>query len=169
MSAMDFDPETGYLYGTHDSHRNLILIDPETASFTTVAKLPLRAWGGTFPSVPAVITVTIDIKPGSDPNCFNNNGKGVIPVAIFGSESFSVEDIDPGSISLEGLPVKTVGKKGKLLAHYEDSNADGFVDLVVQIEDIDETFSQDGAVAALTGTLYSGARFKGEDTVCLKP
>jgi hypothetical protein len=29
--------------------------------------------------------VGIDIKPGSDPNCFNINGHGVIPVAILGS------------------------------------------------------------------------------------
>ena len=32
--------------------------------------------------------VEIDIKPGSDPNCFNNNGHGVIPVAILSSNNF---------------------------------------------------------------------------------
>ena len=32
--------------------------------------------------------VAIDIKPGSDPNCFNNDGHGVIPVAILSSTDF---------------------------------------------------------------------------------
>ena len=39
-----------------------------------------------------VLQVAIDIKPGSDPNCFNNNGNGVIPVAILGSASFDVAE-----------------------------------------------------------------------------
>lgn len=38
------------------------------------------------PTHPCVIEVTIDIKPRSYPNCFNVNGKEVIPVAILGSD-----------------------------------------------------------------------------------
>jgi hypothetical protein len=53
--------------------------------------------------VVVVVNVGIDIKPGSDPNCFNNDGHGVIPIAILGSETFDVSLIDPYSISLEGM------------------------------------------------------------------
>jgi len=88
------------------------------------------------------IEVDIDIKPGSYPNYFNNDGHGVIPVAILGEANFSVRDIDPGTVELEGLAVKAVGKSNKLLAHYEDVNTDGYEDLVVQIEDMDGVFNE---------------------------
>ena len=41
-----------------------------------------------------LVQVDIDIKPGSDPNCFNVNGNGVIPVAILGSANFDVTRVD---------------------------------------------------------------------------
>ncbi len=60
------------------------------------------------------LPVAIDIKPGSDPNCFNANGNGVIPVAILSSADFDVTLIDASTIELEGLAVRAVGKRGKL-------------------------------------------------------
>ncbi len=58
-----------------------------------------------------VTTVDIDIKPGSDPNCFNINGHGVILVAILGSETFDVTLVDPLSLSFGGLNVRVRGKR----------------------------------------------------------
>ncbi|MGE5892520.1 MAG: hypothetical protein ACM34I_00535 [bacterium] len=116
-----------------------------------------------------VIAVQIDIKPGSDPNCFNNNGSGVIPVAILGSPDIDIYQINPESISLEGLAVRAVGKSNKLLAHYEDVNFDGYQDLVVQIEDSDRVFSQGTSSAKLTGTLYDQTRIEGIDSICIVP
>jgi len=113
--------------------------------------------------------VDIDIKPGSDPNCFNNDGKGVIPVAILGSADFDVTQIDPGTVSLEGLAVKMVGKANKLLAHIEDVNSDGYDDLVVQIQDQDGTFTAGSSTATVTGNLYDGTPFEGTDSICVVP
>lgn len=113
------------------------------------------------------IPVAIDIKPGSDPNCINNNGKGSIPVAIFGSDELDVEYIDPYSLSLDGLQVRTVGKKGNLLAHYEDVNYDGLYDLVVQFEDVAGALTEGDAT--LTGSLTDGTGINGSDAVCLVP
>ena len=48
------------------------------------------------PLVVVPIAVQIDIKPGSDPNCFNLNGNGVIPVAILGSADFDATEVDAG-------------------------------------------------------------------------
>ncbi|MHC4607511.1 MAG: hypothetical protein ACYTAF_11380 [Planctomycetota bacterium] len=114
-----------------------------------------------------VVDVGIDIKPGSDPNSFNNDGNGAIPVAILGSETFDVTLIDASTVTMEGMPVKTVGKPGreKLLAHIEDVNADGFDDLVVQIQDVDGVFAQGEGVALVTGTLLDGRSFEGTDSV----
>jgi hypothetical protein len=50
----------------------------------------------------------------------------VIPVAILGSTDFDVSQIDPGTVTLEGLAIRAVGKSNKLLAHIEDVNDDGF-------------------------------------------
>lgn len=116
-----------------------------------------------------VLNVAIDIKPGSDPNCFNNNGNGVIPVAILGSASFDVTGVDPATVGLEGLPVKVVGTSNKLLAGIEDTNSDGFADLVVKIEDLDGVFSTGDTTATLTGALFDGTGIVGTDTICIVP
>ncbi len=119
------------------------------------------------PTHPCVIEVTIDIKPGSDPNCFNNDGHGVIPVAILGSETFDVTSIDPASVQLEGLAVRMVGKSDKLLAHIEDVNGDGFYDLVVQIADVDGVWTAGTTLATVTGSLWDGTPIEGQDYVCI--
>jgi hypothetical protein len=46
------------------------------------------------------IEVAIDIKFCSDPNAFNCKKKGVLPVTIFGTDSFDVADIDISSLQL---------------------------------------------------------------------
>lgn len=137
--------------------------------------------GGTCSSNPAALTfkaeityscpiqVAIDIKPGSDPNCFNNDGHGAIPVAILGSAEFDVSQIDPGTVQLQGLAVKAVGKGDKLLAHIEDVNGDGFDDLVVQIQDQDGTFTSGSGAAKVTGNLTDSTPFEGIDSICIVP
>jgi hypothetical protein len=118
---------------------------------------------------PALIVVEIDIKPGSDPNCFNNDGHGVIPVAILGSADFDVTSIDPATVALESLAVRAAGRKGNLQAHIEDVNGDGFADLVVQIEDSDGAFNIGSGTATLTGQLLDGTPFEGTDDICIVP
>lgn len=115
--------------------------------------------------VVVVLNVDIDIKPGSDPNAINNDGKGVIPVAILGSETFDVSQILPDTITMEGLALKTVGKADKLLYHYEDVNEDGFEDLVVQIQDEDGVFEPGEGEATVTGLLVDGRTFTGTDSI----
>lgn len=46
------------------------------------------------------LEVTIDIKFCSNPNAFNCKKKGVLPVTIFGTADFFVEDIDLSSLQL---------------------------------------------------------------------
>jgi hypothetical protein len=113
------------------------------------------------------ITVSIDIKPGSDPNCFNNDGHGVIPVAILSSADFDATLVDPTSVSLNGQGVRIVGR-GNTQAHAEDVNGDGLDDLVVQIEDVDGTYVEGDTTAELTG-LYNGIPIWGTDTICIVP
>ena len=116
-----------------------------------------------------VVAVNIDIKPGSDNNCINNNGNGVIPVAILGSETFSVDVIDPTTVQLESMPVKVAGKKMNLLASIGDANGDPWDDLIVHIEDIDGVFSEGASMATLNGEMFDGTPIMGSDTICIVP
>jgi hypothetical protein len=185
--------KNGYIYVIGGDPRNpegtIERYDPLTDTWTTgFTPLPLRpdervqrtagplsATGGnlyTFTQLNAwefilELTVQIDIKPGSDPNCFNNDGHGVIPVAILGGPDFDVRDIDPGTIRLESLEIKAVGKNDKLLANYEDIDSDGYEDLVVQIQDADGVFTEGDGTATLIGELYDGTPIEGNDSICV--
>ncbi|WLE98702.1 MAG: hypothetical protein QTN59_07635 [Candidatus Electrothrix communis] len=111
--------------------------------------------------------VTIDIKPGGEPNCFNLNGHGVIPVAILGTENFDpCTEVDPDSLGLLGMSVRVRGKQGPL-SHCEDVNADGYFDLVVQFEDDASEWSEGQTSAELTGTLFDGTPIVGTDSICV--
>ncbi len=52
--------------------------------------------------VEAVIPVALDIKPTSCPNPHKFGKKGVLPVALLGSEDFDASTIDPASLVLNG-------------------------------------------------------------------
>jgi hypothetical protein len=110
-------------------------------------------------------TVQIDIKPGSYPNCFNINGNGVIPVAILGSATFDVTEINTSSLSFAGLKVR-VRANGPLCST-KDSNGDGFLDLVCQFEDDPANWAPGNGTATLTGTLNDNAPFEGTDSICV--
>lgn len=119
-----------------------------------------------------LIYVEIDIKPGSTDNCINNNGHGVIPVAILGSVDFDCTQIDPSNCTLSGLTLKVVGKANKILAHIEEVNNDGFDDLVLQFEDVDGVFQEGQTDATLIGNLYEeygGTPIEGSDVICIVP
>ncbi len=81
--------------------------------------------------------VSIDIKPGSDPNSINQGSGGVIPVAILGSETFDATAVDGSTCTLGDAAVKVVGKSNKLLCSIEDVNDDGFLDQVCKFMTVD--------------------------------
>lgn len=76
---------------------------------------------------PPVVSVEIDIKPGTDSNPINPMSRGIIPVAILGSESFEVTGVDVTTLGFG--PAGAVPAHGNG-GHSEDVNDDGFVDLV---------------------------------------
>ncbi|MGB5178484.1 MAG: hypothetical protein WBP44_07120 [Gammaproteobacteria bacterium] len=80
-------------------------------------------------SVKYATKILIDIKPGSDPNCFNINSHGVVPVAILGTEELDVTEIDLASLSFGGLEVRMRGNKGPLCS-VDYSNDDPYLDLI---------------------------------------
>ena len=92
------------------------------------------------------IEVAIDIKPGSCPNPLNLKTKGVLPVAILGTEDFDVTTIDSETIRLSKEGVE--GEVAPLRWSHEDVatpfegelcdchdlNGDGYLDLTLKFK-----------------------------------
>lgn len=109
--------------------------------------------------------VMIDIKPGSDPNSINLGSAGVIPVAIFSSDTFDATTINPETVTLAGAKVKMAGKSGKYLWHEEDVNMDGLMDIVCQVYTNQFEIETGETVAVLTAETHEGMAVFGEDSV----
>lgn len=105
---------------------------------------------------------------GGGPNCFNITGQGVTPVALLGSDSFDVADVDISTLSIGGLAVRMRGDKGPICG-YEDSNNDGIHDLVCHFDDDPIAWSMSSESATLSGDLLDGSPFDGSDSVCIVP
>jgi hypothetical protein len=112
--------------------------------------------------------VRIDVKPGSDPNCFNINGAGVVPVAILGSATFDATQIDTSTLDFAGLAVRVKGN-GTPQCGISDTNNDGFSDLVCQFQDDSNAWSPGTTTATLTGRLLNEMAFEGSDAICVVP
>jgi len=121
----------------------------------------------------------IDIKPQSCPNPLNIKSKGVLPVAILGTEGFDVYDVDPDSVLLEGVPplrynfedVSTpVGPEADT-CDCTTEGADGYMDMTLKFDNqsIVEALGpvEDGEmrVLTLTGMTYEGVPIEGKDCV----
>jgi hypothetical protein len=122
-----------------------------------------------FPPLTPIISITIDIKPGSPQNTINLGAAGVIPVAILSSSTFNaLVEVDPNSLTLAGAKVRVAGKSDKFLCHSEDVNKDGLVDLVCNFEN--ELNAQVGeSIAVLQGGTYNGARIRGQASITIVP
>ena len=108
------------------------------------------------------ITVAIDIKPGSDPNSINTKSKGVIPVAILGSASFDVTDVDVTTLTFGPGGATPSHKAG---GHIEDVNDDGFDDLVSHYRTQETGLASGDTDACVTGLTNGGQPFEGCDAV----
>ena len=114
------------------------------------------------------LPVTIDIKPGSDPNAINLGANGVIPVAIFGSLDLDVTEIDLSTVSLEGAQVRVKGKSDNY-GSFDDLDEDGCMDVVIQVYNDMSGVLEGTATATLTGNLMDGTPIEGSDEIVVVP
>lgn len=112
-----------------------------------------------------VIPVNVDIKPGTYPNTINLRSRGVLPLAIFSGEDFDATEINPSTVRVAGAMVAFRGQ-GKCLAHQEDVDGDGLMDLLIQVEttQLDRSQLLEG-YAVVTGETCDGRQFQGQDDV----
>jgi hypothetical protein len=135
---------------------------------------------------PPVIEVPVDIHPTSCPNPLNVKKKGVVPVAILGTEDFDVTQIDPASVMLEGVAPLRWNLEDVATPYVEpfsdpagcmectEEGSDGFMDLTLKF-DAQEIVAAIGEVEdgqcllmTLTGNLmeeFNGTEIIGQDVV----
>jgi len=142
---------------------------------------------GEVPPVDPEVEVYVDIKPGSCVNPFNPKSKGVLPVAVLGTDDLDVKTIDPATIrfSREGIeggvaPIRWgYGDVAKPLqcekAECDGSQGDGYVDLKLKFktQELVKTLqlwdvAGQTVILTLSGNLkeeFGGTPFTGQDSI----
>lgn len=159
--------------------------------------------------IPDYIIALIDIKPGSCPNPLNINAaaveglnedsgqlfemsakikpeqtisrRGVLPVAILGTADFNVSDINPATITLEGVSIIRSAPEDVASPVYEPTEncecntlgPDGYMDLTLKfdqtliVEALGDMAVGDIIPLTISGELFDGTPFEGSDCVVI--
>ena len=121
--------------------------------------------------IPELLVVDIDLKPNSCPNPVNVFSKGLVPVAILGSLTFDVNDIDistlPDRTQMHTIEDVAAPFGGPLIdkSSCTEDGPDGFDDLIFKIPSSELNCLSDGLLALLIidGELLDGTHFEGRD------
>jgi len=134
------------------------------------------------PPAPSTITIAIDIKPQFCPNPLNTKSKGVLQVAILGSDELDVSSINPQSVSLAGVsPIRWgIEDVSTPIMERQDEcdcttdGADGFDDLTLKFKTqeivaaIGSVNNGKEVVLTITAELFDGTLLEGEDCIIVK-
>jgi hypothetical protein len=78
----------------------------------------------------------VDLLPGNPENTINLVTQRLLPIAIMGSASFDVNDLNPRTLKLRAVSQNLVGKSDKSLCRQQDINGDSYKDLICDLKTI---------------------------------
>jgi hypothetical protein len=146
----------------------LSMIDPATAVATELGTRDAPSYGFDLDFSRVVKSVDIDIKPGSDSNPIRPSGRGNFPVAVLGSETFDVLDVDVTTLAFgpnAAAPSHDLTTSSAFEDHLRDVNNDGLTDLISHYRIENTGIAPDDTEACVTGETLDGAPFEGCDAI----
>ena len=132
--------------------------------------------------LPEVLSVDIHFKPLNCPNPLNTRVRGLLPIALVGSGSFDVNDVDLSSLAFEGISpqrtrmedVASPSPSNDLDCDCKSEGPDGFMDLMMffdnqsVVQALGDIEKDDTLTLKLTGSLKDGTPIKGLDCVIVR-
>jgi len=140
-----------------------------SSSCSASTSFPSSGGGGDIVIALPVLTVSIDIKPGSFPNSINLRSAGAVPVAILSSSTFDATQVNPETVTLAGAKVKLIGKGERYSCSPEDVNGDGLMDLMCHVITADFLIEPGDSIAVLEADTFDGKHVRGEDSIQIVP
>ena len=116
--------------------------------------------------------MSIDIRPGSDDNPINVTSGGLIPVAILGSATLDVFNLDVTTLKFgpgEAPPAHDLSKPGAFAGRLDDVNLDGHLDLVTHYRTRSTEIAAGDTEACVVAELLDDTLIVGCDTIRTVP
>ena len=181
-------PDGAKVYVTEHGNGTVAVIDAATNTFdgTRLAVDAANPVGIVIgaPLAPSVVSVGIDIHPGSFPNPINLGSGGTTPVAILGDGVLDLNDIDVATLTVGTEGVKTVGKTDKALCSFDDVSGpppgpegaddpsgvpDGVLDLLCHFITVGIVPEEGDTKGKVSGDFLSGGSLEGTDSLVIVP
>ncbi len=136
-----------------------------TAGYPAVAEDGLLAQSSQLFGGEVENAMQVDIRPGQDDNIVDPRAGRVIPLAILSSAALDPNDINPRTITLEGVGVLLVGKSDKSLCHQQDINGDERLDLICNVHITGYRVAPGEYRIRVEAETYDKLRLNGDDRI----
>jgi YVTN family beta-propeller protein len=177
-------PDNRFTYVSNNLSKSVSIID--IISNTVINTVTVNDFSTVIAMRPRaeVQAVAFDIRPASCPNPLNVKSQGVLPAAVLGSGDFDVTQIDPITLSLEGVQILRWSYDDVATPYMDDIDEadayactdigpDGYMDLTLKfdtqaiVEALGPLTDREVRTLMLTGELLDGTPITGEDVVVI--